>query len=331
MKVLITGAGGFIGFHLAKELIERKYAVRGLFMPDENAERLEKMGAEILRGDLTKPDTLSGVAKGIDIVYHLATRTLDWGTRKQFEEIMVGGTRNILEESKENISRFVYFSSIAALGFGRDLVGLNEDAERIKCGIPYCDTKIIAEDLVKNFCGSNGIDYTIIRPANVFGPGSVWVRDVLDAFMRGPLPLVSGGKEPGAFVYIKNLVDGTILAGESEKAVGKIFHFRDDYPITWKAYLKTLGSWVGKKPFGSIPFKPAWIMGSFLEKLLTPLGIRPPMTRLAAGVMGKNNDVDSTRSKRELGWKSRVPLDQAMKEIEEWVYTDYLKKEKMSL
>ncbi|MFO7558429.1 MAG: NAD-dependent epimerase/dehydratase family protein [Desulfobacterales bacterium] len=327
MKVLITGAGGFIGFHLAKELLERNTAVRGLFMPNENAGHLETMGAEIVRGDLTKPDTIVGTAKGIDTIYHLATRTLDWGTREQFEKIMVGGTRNILEESKGSISRFVYFSSIAALGLGRDLVGLDEDAERIKCGIPYCDTKIIAEDLVKNFCGSNGMDYTIIRPANVFGPGSVWVRDILDAFRRGPLPLVNGGKAPGAFVYIKNLVDGTILAGESEKAVGKTFHFRDDYPITWKDYLHTLGSWVGKKPFGSIPFRPAWILGSFLEKILTPFGIRPPMTRLAAGVMGKNNDVDSSRSKRELGWKSRVPLGQAIKEIEEWVHTDYLGKQ----
>lgn len=328
MKVLITGAGGFIGSHLAKELIERKYAVRGLFVPDESAEHLEKVGAEILRGDLTKPDTLNGIAKGIDTVYHLATRTLDWGTRKQFEEIMVGGTRNMLEESKGNISRFVYFSSVAALGHGRDLVGLNEDAERIKCGIPYCDTKIIAEDLVKNFCGSNGIDYTIIRPANVIGPGSVWVHDVLDAFMRGPLPLINGGKEPCAFVYIKNLVDGTILASESKKAVGKIFHFRDDYQITWKEYLNILGGWVGKTPFGSIPFRSAWIMGSFLEKLLTSLGIRPPMTRLAAGIMGKNNDVDSSRSKRELGWESSVPMSQAMKEIEDWVHADYLGKQK---
>jgi len=328
MKALVTGVGGFIGFHLAQELIERKYRVRGLFMPLESAGYLEKMGAEIVRGDITKPETINGITKDIDVVYHLATRTLDWGTRKQFEEIMVGGTRNLLEESKGNIKRFVYFSSIAALGLGRDLVGLNEDAERKKCGIPYCDTKIIAEDLVKHFCRSNKMDYTIIRPANVFGPGSVWVREILDAFQRGPLPLVGGGKAPGAFVYIKNLVDGTILAGESANAVGKIYHFRDDYPITWKEYLNTLGGWIGKKPFGSIPFKPAWMLGSFLEMLLTPMGIRPPMTRLAAGVMGKNNDVNSNRSKHELGWESRIPLDQAMEEIKEWVHTDYLKKEK---
>jgi len=323
MKALVTGAGGFIGSHLAEELINRGYAVRGLFMPDEHADHLEAMGVEVFRGDLTRPETLKGVAEGIDTVFHLATRTLDWGSRKLFERIMVDGTRNLLEESAASISRFVYFSSIAALGFGRDQVGADEDAERITCGIPYCDTKIVAEDRVKEFCGSRHIDYTIIRPANVIGPGSVWVREVLDGFMRGPLPLIAGGWAPGAFVYVKNLVDGTILAAESEKAIGRIYHFRDDYPITWGEYLKTLGGWVDKKPFGSIPFKLAWTLGSVCEKLLSPVGIRPPVTRLAAGVMGKNNDVDNTRAKTELGWASRVPLDQAMDEIKAWVMEHY--------
>jgi len=110
------------------------------------------------------------------------------------------------------------------------LTGLNEDAERIKSGIPYCDTKIVAEDLVKDFCGKRQIAYTIIRPANVFGPGSVWVRDVLDSFLRGPLPLINGGNEPGAFVYIQNLVDGTIIAAESDKAVGKNSSFSGRLP-----------------------------------------------------------------------------------------------------
>ena len=132
-----------------------------------------------------------------------------------------------------------------------------------------------------------------------------------------------GGKAPGAFVYIQNLVDGTIIAAESEKAIGKIYHFRDDYPITWGEYLKTLGQWVGKKPLGSIPFTLAWGLGSFFEKTLTPFGIRPPMTRLAAGVMGKNNDVDNRRARQELGWKSHVSQDEAMKEIESWVQAHY--------
>ncbi|MBW2220687.1 MAG: SDR family NAD(P)-dependent oxidoreductase, partial [Deltaproteobacteria bacterium] len=323
MKALITGAGGFIGSFLLKELINKQYEAKALFMPDENADVASELGAEIIRGDLTQPETLKNIAKGVDVVFHLATRVVDWGSPKLFRSIMVDGTQHLLEESKNNASRFIYFSSIAALGLNRDTVGLDEDAKREKTGIPYCDTKIDAENLVADFCRNNNMSYTIIRPANVIGPGSAWVRDVLDTFFRGPFPLVGGGKAPGAFVYVKNLIDGTILAAESEKAAGKTYHFRDDYDITWKEYIETLGSWLGQKPFGSIPFKPAYVLGSFFVFVLTPLGIRPPLTRLAAGITGKNNDVDVSRAKEDLKWQTRIPLNQAMDEIKEWVMANY--------
>lgn len=323
MKALVTGAAGFIGFHLARALIDKGYTVRGLLLPQESDSELTKLGVEIFRGDLTDPSSLKGVADNMDLVFHLATRTSDWGSFKQFKSIMVDGTRNLLEASKDSISRFIYYSSIAALGLNRASVGLDESAERLKCGIPYCDTKIIAEDLVKDFCNSRSLEYTIIRPANVFGPGSVWVKDILDAFKKGPLPLINGGKEPGAFIYVDNLIDGTILAAESEKANGKIYHLRDDYPITWGEYLKILSGWIGEKPKGNFSFRTVWILGGILEKILTPFGIRPPLTRLAAGVMGLNNDVKNQAAKSDLGWESRVSLSNAMNNIKDWVQQNY--------
>jgi nucleoside-diphosphate-sugar epimerase len=324
MNILITGAAGFIGFKLAKTLVEKGHRVRGLLMPQENDAALIDVGVEIYRGDLTRPDSLVGVAADMDIVYHLAARTLDWGTRKQFETVMVDGTNNLLEESQGHVSRFVYCSSFACMGLGRDLSGLNEDDERKICGIPYCDTKIIAEDLVADFCRRNSLDYTIIRPANVFGPGSVWVKEVLDAFRRGPVPLINKGSAPSAFIYIDNLVDGIMLAGFSDIAKGKTYFFGDDYPLTWAEYLKTVGSWIGKAPIGSMPFWLAWALGAMFETLLVPFGIRPPMTRLAAGVMGKDLSVDSSRARQELGWESRISQDTAMEKIKEWVDTCYL-------
>jgi nucleoside-diphosphate-sugar epimerase len=322
MNILVTGAAGFIGFHLSKALVEKGHNVRGLLLPQEDSQAAEKQGVEIFRGDLTRPDTLHGVTRQMDMVYHLATRTLDWGTRRQFETIMVDGTRNLLQESSD-LSRFVYCSSIAALGLGRDLAGLDETADRKFCGIPYCDTKIMAEDLVADFCQKANLDYTIIRPANVCGPGSVWVREVLDAFNRAPFPLIDGGRAPGAFVYIDNLVDGMILAGTSEMARGKTYHFCDDFPITWAEYLSTVSGWIGKSTSGSIPYWLAWTLGAAAEKLLTPFGIRPPITRLAAGVMGKDNSVDSRRARQELGWQSHVSQNEAMLNIKNWVDSSY--------
>ncbi len=175
---------------------------------------------------------------------------------------MVEGTENLLREGRGKIKRFVYFSSVAALGLGRDIDGLNEDAPRVVCGVPYCDTKGEAEDLVAGFCAEAGIEHVIVRPANVIGPGSVWVTDVLDAYYRGPLPLIDGGRAPGAFVWVTNLADGAIAAAELPAAAGKTYHFRDDYRITWEGYERFLGGLIGKRPAGSLPFSLAWKLGA---------------------------------------------------------------------
>jgi nucleoside-diphosphate-sugar epimerase len=324
MKALVTGAGGFIGSFLTAGLHSRGYSIRGLFLPGEDAAAAQKLGVEVFRGDLTEPETLTGAADGVDLVFHLATRVSDWGGTKLFERVMVGGTENLMAECSGKIKRFVYFSSVAALGFGRDIDGLTEDAVRIPCGVPYCDTKMRAEDLVSRLASEAGIQYVIIRPANVIGPGSVWVWDVLDAYYRGPLPLIEGGRAPGAFVWVTNLVDGAIAAAELKTAASKTYHFRDDYRITWEGYQRFLGSLIGKRPAGSIPFSVAWRLGGILEAILSPLGIRPPLTRLAAGVMGKNLDVDTTRARKELGWTGKVGEAQAMAEIERWVREVYI-------
>jgi nucleoside-diphosphate-sugar epimerase len=324
MRAFVTGAGGFIGAHLAEELIKRGHEVIGLFMPEEDSLRAEKTGIMIRRGDITRPETLEELFDNTDIVFHLATRTSDWGAASTFDKIMVQGTENILRACRKSAPRFIYFSSIAALGLNRHLDGFDEEAAREVTGIGYCDTKIKAENLVRTFCQEHGMDYTIIRPANVIGPGSVWVKDILDAFERGPIPLVAGGKVSGAFVYVDNLVDGALLAAQSDAARNQTYHFRDDYDMTWGAYVTYLGAHINKKPFGSIPFHAAWYLGWFFEMILTPLHIRPPMTRLAAGVFGRDNDVDTTKAKKELGWSTRVPLDEALEKISSWIKEVYI-------
>ncbi|MBN1654392.1 MAG: SDR family NAD(P)-dependent oxidoreductase [Deltaproteobacteria bacterium] len=324
MRALITGAGGFIGSFLIQELVKKGYLVRALFLPGEDATKSEALGVEVARGDITSPETLSGIAADVDVVYHLAGRVLDWGPDRLFFETIVDGTRHLLEACRSTpIRRFIYFSSVAALGYSRDQVGLDEEAERVRSGIPYCDAKIEAEDLVAEFCQTNQIPYTIVRPANVIGPGSVWVKDLLDTYYRGPLPLIAGGTKPGAFVFVRNLVDGVLLAAESEKAVNRIYHFRDDTGLTWGEFFTSVGSWIDKKPSGNIPYALARRLGAFFEAVYSPTSLRPPLSRLAAGAMGRDNDVDVSRARAELGWVSRTGPAEGMKEIEEWVKQEY--------
>jgi nucleoside-diphosphate-sugar epimerase len=137
------------------------------------------------------------------------------------------------------------------------------------------------------------------------------------------VPLIDHGQYSASFVYVDNLVDGIILAGTSDIARGKSYHFRDDWSVTWKEYITDLGSFIGKRPRGNIPFKLAWMMGHVLEAMLNPLHIRSPLTRLSVGVLGRDNDVDTTLARTELGWRTRVSYREAMVKIGAWVKDNY--------
>lgn len=323
MKVLVTGAGGFIGASITRRLLGRGDEVRGLLMEAEPDRGLQALGMEVWRGDLTAPSTIAGAAEGCDNVIHTANRTIDWGTKRQFFSIGVDGTRNLLEESAGKINRFVYFSSIAAYGFGPHAKGFEEDRELVKTGIHYGDAKVEAEKLTRSYGEKGALDFTIIRPSNVTGPRSVWVTDILDFMNKGLFPLFDGGKYSASLVYVENLVDGIIMAMDSEVARGKAYNFRDDYEITWKEYAQGLGKLVGKKPRGSLPFKVGWYAGKGCHAVFAPLGIRPPVTPLAVAVLGRDNDVSNARAKEDLGWKTRVPWDEAWAAIEKWVREEY--------
>jgi nucleoside-diphosphate-sugar epimerase len=318
MKILVTGATGFIGLNLCRELSKRDFAVTALVLPGEDVSEIEDHVVRILYGDITNPPSLEGISEDIDAVFHLAARVTDWGSPKAFYSTILEGTRNLLEECSGKVSRFLYVSSMAACGLGRHLEDLTEKDEALKSGVPYNDAKLDAERLVQSYRGKVKTSYTIVRPANVTGPGSVWVRDIIERYRGLFVPLIDKGKYSASLIYIDNLVDGIILAGTMDIAKGKTYFLRDQWSVTWKRYVTDLGSIVGKKPFGSIPFKAAWTLGSILENILTPLRIRPPVTRLAAGVMGRNNDVNVALARKELGWNTKVSYEEAMETINHW-------------
>ncbi len=325
MNALVTGANGFIGSFLTEKLLEQGVNVRSLVLPGENSDALRQKGVDVRSGDLRLPGDIKGLCTGIDVVYHLAGRVTDWGSRSDFYLAIYSATRNLMEESKGKVKKFVYISSIAACGLGRHLLGQREDDACFKSGVPYGDAKLDTERLALQYHAKGYFDLSIVRPANVIGPGSVWVRDIVDRFNTMFVPFIDHGIHSGSFVYVENLVDGIVVVGTRDVSSGHIYHFRDDWRVTWKRYLEDLGSIVGKSPRSNLSFSLAWRLGSLMETILTPMGIRPPITRLAVGAMGRNNDVDTGKAKKELGWKTRVSYEEAMERIGNWVLASYLK------
>lgn len=322
MKALVTGAGGMIGSVLCRRLLDRGDEVRGLFLPGETDRGLGEMGVDIVRGDITSPDSLEGICDGCDTAFHLAARVEEWGRRSQFRETHYDGTSNVLRECAGKVDRFIYFSSVAYYGKAR-LQPINEDTEPVATGLPYPDMKMLCEKMVRTYGVERGLTYTIIRPANVIGTRSAHVRNVIDSFLRGPVPLVDGGSYNASFVYVENLVDGVLLAADSKDAVNRAYNFCDDYQVTWREYLTAMGKLVGKSPSISLSFKQAYALGALAEFAYMPLDRRPPFTRYAVVIIGQDNHVDTTRARSELGWTTRVGWDDVWAEIERWVGEEY--------
>lgn len=319
MKALVTGAAGFIGSFLVPALLRQGMEVSALVLPGEDVKGLTKMGVQASFGDLTEPESIEGLCDGVDIIFHLAGRVTDWGKRWEFYSSILDATRNLLEESAGRGCRFLYASSVCALGTGRNLAGLTEEDPARKTGVPYGDAKLDAEDLVWDYHNRGDVVATVVRPTNVIGPGSVWVRDVVERFQKSSVPLIDGGRHSASLIYVDNLVEGMLKAGTMQAAEGVAYHFRDDWQVTWKEYLTDLGAMVDKEPSFSAPFRLAWYTGWFFEKLLTPLGVRPPFTRHTVGIMGRDLDIDNSRAKEELGWSTRISYEDAMRRIGEWV------------
>ncbi len=322
MKALITGAAGMIGTSLSRRLLERGDQVRGLLMPDEPDRGLGARGLEIVRGDVTRPETLAGIADGCDQVFHLAARVQEWGRRSQFRQTHYEGTTNMLRECAGKIDRFIYFSSIAYYGTN-PMLGLTEDFEPTFSGLPYPDMKMLCEGLIRTYAAERGLRYTMLRPANVICTRSAHLVNVIDSFLKGLVPLVDGGSYNASFVYVENLVDGVLLAADSDKAVNRAYAFVDDYTVTWRDYLMGVGALLGKKPAFSVSFRQAYALAAVVEYLFMPFNVRPPFTRYAVTLLGQENHVDASRAREELGWKTRVPWEEVWSEIEEYVRKEF--------
>lgn len=324
MKALITGAAGMIGTSLTRRLVGRGDEVRGLLMPDEPDPGLADIGVEIVRGDITRPETLRRLADGCDMVFHLAGRVQEWGRRGQYRQAHYVGTSNMLRECAPKVDRFVYFSSTAFYGT-KPAQGRTEDYEPEFSGLPYPDMKMMCEGLVRTYAAERGLKYTIIRPCNVISPRSAHLLNIVDSLLKGPVPLIDGCSYSTSFVYVENLVDGVLLAADSEKAVNRAYAFVDDYEVTWGEYLTDVAALLGKKPIMSLSYRQAYAVATVVEYLFMPFNIRPPFTRFAVTVIGQENHVDSSRAREELGWKTRVPWDEVWAEIEEYVKANFVK------
>lgn len=321
MRVLVTGANGFVGAALCKKLIERGDKVVGLVRATSDLSLLESSPITKIIGHLDDLSSLEAAVENIQIVYHVAAAVSDWGSLAYFRSINVEGTRNLLNISKENgVRRFVFISTVAVHAFlGKH--DMDENSPQSPNPFPYGISKQEAEKVVLSY-QSPEFETTIVRPGDVFGPGDrTSLLKMKEMLLKGHMLLLDHGRTLGAFTYVENLVDGIILAGHHPKAPGETFIITDGIKLTWKSYFEQLTEALDlPAPRFSIPGWFAQIAASVLEMIYRILNFegRPPVTRYLVAHLRHDVHFSIKKAESLLGYSPKISIENAIQRTADW-------------
>jgi nucleoside-diphosphate-sugar epimerase len=315
--ILITGATGFIGRWLVRRLLAERCFVRAFVLPGETVPDEWAVPVEVVRGDVTDAASVARAVNEARTIFHLAAIVGDAGNEAQHQQVTVGGTGNVLRAADPR-ARIVLTSSLVVYG---DRLGLDVCAEDHAFGRAlgrYSRAKQAQERLAWQLAEARGLPLTVVRPANVFGPGVCpWVTGIITQ-MNTRLPaLIDDGDYNAGLTYVENLVDLLILAAEHPAAVGRVYNGCDGWEVTWKQYVTDIARLAGTPPPWSLPRRAAFAVAEACEALWYGLLLpgRPPVSHEAVNLAGAHHRLPADRARTELGHSPRVSYAEAMQHI----------------
>ncbi len=311
---LVTGAAGFLGGTICRQLVERGEKVRAFVLPNDKAMKFVPKEAEIVEGDLCDMESLKrffDVPEGTEtIVLHIASIvTVNPDYNQKVMDVNVGGTRNIINlclEHKE-CKKLVYCSSTGAipeLPKGQKIkeVDYFDEGKVVGC---YSQSKALATQAVLDAVRERGLHACVVHPSGILGPEDFAVgettKTVID-IINGEMPMGIAGSFN--LCDVRDLAQGTILAADKGKD-GNCY-ILGNKEVSFKAFSKLLMEESGCKPIRCfLPIKVANFLADMLEKQAKKKGTKPLMTTFSVYNLARNNEFDCTKAQKELGYKTR--------------------------
>ena len=318
MRVLVTGATGFTGGHLARALAAGRNDVRALIRNPARARDLDAGGIELVMGDLRDPASLAAAVSGVEIVYHIAaiyrSARLSTDAYRSVNAIAVG--RLVEAAALAGVRRVVHCSTVGVHG---DVASPPADEEApLKPGDIYQVTKLEGERLARAAGERLGIEVTIARPSGIYGPGDRRLLKLFKHVVRR-FPIIGGGEIYYHLTYIDDLVAGFRLCGEHPSAANRTYILAGSEVTTLNELARLIAEVGGVRPTKMhVPVWPFWIAGALCEAVCVPLGIEPPLYRRRVDFFTKNRAFDITRARREIGYAPRVTLREGIARTLEW-------------
>lgn len=324
--ILITGIGEFIGLHTAEKAIAKGIKVCGLHSCKEQAKKAQNLGAKVIVGNINDPAIAEKACQGIDIVLHANEIAKEGGEIKQFREINVSGTINMARAAKNaGVKTFVHISSTLVYGFNYP----NHVAENgVLAGEnnPYCQTKIEAEKALLEINSPPNFGVIIIRPGDVYGPGSIpWIVRPIMMMRQKLFAYANDGIGVINHCYIDNLIDAIFLAVEKEPH-GEVFNITDGQETSWKDYFHALAEIAGLPTPFSLPkdelklFLKLRYQGQKLFR--KPIDIFPEAVDFMSRPYGYSID----KARNLLNYEPNINLEAGLQLTKQWLQQADLKK-----
>jgi nucleoside-diphosphate-sugar epimerase len=319
MKALVTGGTGFIGSHLAEELVRRGYEVACLVRKTSHLGELERLNVRFITGDCRDKPSLEKAVEGMDFIFHLAAviKAQNWEVYYQANFL---GTRNLLEACAEwnpGLKKFVFVSSISAAGPSEKGRALREsDPSRPISN--YGRSKLLAEKAVLEY--KDRLSAVILRPPNVLGPRQKELFESIKLIKKKIMPLVGTGEPQTSLCYVGDVVDAIILTAESEKAGGKVYFLADPRPYAWAEITDAIAEELGICFFIlRVPFSLQMLVASASEISARLTRTRPFLTKESVIAAKKFFWIyDGSKITKELGFVPKVNLKEAIKKTIDW-------------
>ena len=307
-KILITGASGFIGSNLLRRLSSiNDNKIRILTRPTSNLSLISDFNFEKFEGDITKYRSLWKAFDDIDIVIHAAAQVGSWGGYNKFRRTNVDGVKNLLDIAAKNkgIKLFIYISTIAVYGYSyyRDI---DEFTPFRKSSWPYADTKIEAEKILLKYCRDKSLPVVIIRPGDVIGFESTWLKSPSNLIKSGKMILINEWDNGLMnYIWIDDLIEAIILTIYNPRVIGQSYNITSGRTVTFNRYIKDLCNIYGYSNPKSMPIVIAEPL-LFLNELLAKLRNKPTeKTRYLARYMATQRTFNINKVREELGWEPK--------------------------
>jgi dihydroflavonol-4-reductase len=322
-KALVTGAAGFIGSHVVRQLLDENVSVRALIRPGENTLNLDGLDIETMEGDILDPSRVKKAVAGVDAIFHLAAVYAIWmDDWRLIYEVNIQGSRNILWAAlkSDHVDRVVYTSSISALGVERGQILNNETTpfNQYHLGSHYVLTKYLSQQEALGFA-ANGLDLVVVNPAFPFGPGDIGPtptgKIIIDVLSGLNMTAFDGGLN---IVDVRDVARGHLLAAKKGRT-GQCY-ILGNVNVTIMELMKMIYKAAGRNR-SFIPRVPLSVIkgGAAAMKIWSDRFTRKPPMSTPVDVAYVSNYLyfDNTRARKELGMEFR-PMEDSLKDAIAW-------------